>query len=62
MVEVDDSTFKEVENDLRDLMNWVKVWNTEEEQGATKKVEDEEANQLTEKIQAIAAKLGVGTL
>ena len=62
MVEVNDATFKEVENDIRDLINWVKVWNTEEEAGATKKIEDAEAGQLTEKLHSIASKLGLGTL
>lgn len=62
MVKVDDKVFKEVENDIRDLINWVEVWNTEEEEGQGKKVEDEEAKQLIAKLRKIASKLGLGTL
>jgi hypothetical protein len=62
MVEVDDRSFKEVEDNLRDLINWIKVLNEEEEPGATKKIEDDAAEELIEKIHAIANKLGLGTL
>ncbi|MBD3249430.1 hypothetical protein GF336_05270 [Candidatus Woesearchaeota archaeon] len=62
MAEVDDESLKEVENKLRDLMNWVKVFQEEEEEGATQKIEDETAKQLMDKIQEISKTLGLGTL
>lgn len=49
---------KDIEDDLRDLINWIKVLNEEEEQGETKKIEDEAAEELIERIQSIAKKLG----
>jgi len=49
-----------VENELRYLMNFVKVKNTEElKPGEGKKIEDDTANELIEKIKAIALKLGI---
>ncbi len=52
----------DVEDDLRDLMNWVKVRNEEEVEGGTKKIEDDVANELIEKIKKIALRLGISTL
>ena len=61
-IKIDTAVFKEVENDIRDLINWVKVWNTEEEEGEGKKIEDKESEQLVSKLRQIASKLGLGTL
>ncbi|UZE94056.1 MAG: hypothetical protein IB618_00575 [Candidatus Pacearchaeota archaeon] len=52
-----------VENELRDLMNFVKVKNTEElKPGEGKKIEDDTANELVEKIKQIALKLGISSM
>ena len=56
------STVESIENDLRDLMNWINVKNTEEVEGGTKNIEDETAKELTEKVKAIAQKLGLAAL
>jgi len=53
---------REVEDDLRDLINWIEIKNKEEVEGGTKQIEDETAAELKEKIRKIAVKLGVGTL
>ena len=53
---------KTIENDIRDLINWVEVWNEEEKEGGTKKIENEEAKKINEKLRAIATKLGIATL
>lgn len=53
---------KAIENDIRDLINWVEVWNNEEKTGGTKKIEDEEAEKIKDKLRAIATKLGIATL
>jgi hypothetical protein len=42
---------------VRDLINWVEVWNLEEVQEGTKKIEDSVVEELKTKLQAIAAKL-----
>ncbi len=53
---------KAIENDIRDLINWIEVWNEEEKTGGTKKIETEEAEKMKEKLRAIATKLGIATL
>ncbi len=45
---------KEAENKIRDLINLVSIYNNEEEQDAGKKIEDEAASELKEKLQEIA--------
>jgi len=57
-----EESLKEIENDIRDLINWVEVWNEEEKTGGTKKIENEEAEKIKEKLRAIATKLGIATL
>ena len=47
---------KEVENKIRDVLNWVAVWKTEE------KIKDEEAAKLEAELRAIAEKLGIETI
>jgi hypothetical protein len=56
MVEVDDATFKEVEDQIRDTVNWVKVF--EEEYDLPVEV----VNQLRERLEGIAKKLGLETI
>lgn len=49
-----------VENELRDLINFVKIKNEEElKPGEGKKIEDDTATELIKKIKAIAIKLGI---
>ena len=57
-----EENLKEITNDIRDLINWVEVWNEEEKEGGTKKIENEEAEKMKEKLMAIAEKLGIATL
>lgn len=45
---------KEVENKIRDLINLVSVYNTEEEEGEGKKIEDDAAADLKVRLQEIA--------
>ncbi|MEM4270707.1 MAG: hypothetical protein QXO70_01270 [Candidatus Pacearchaeota archaeon] len=45
---------KEVENKIRDLINLVSVYNTEEEEGEGKKIEDDAAADLKARLQEIA--------
>ena len=42
---------------VRDLINWVEVWNLEEVQDGTKKIEDSVVEELKTKLKAIAEKL-----
>lgn len=52
-----------VENELRDLINWIKLKNTEElKPGEGKKIEDDTANELIEKVKKIALRLGIGSM
>ena len=41
MAEVEESKIKEAENAIRDLINWVEVWNLEQIEGGVKKIEDD---------------------
>ena len=42
---------------LRDMINWVEVWNLEEVQEGTKKIEDSVVEELKAKLKAVAEKL-----
>ena len=53
---------KEVENMIRDLINFVEVKKQEELEGATQRIEDDTATQLQDKLRAIAEKLGLSAL
>ncbi len=53
MVDVNDETFKEVENEIRDTINWIKVF--EEEYNLPVEV----VKQLRERLEGIAVKLGL---
>ena len=57
-----EAELKAVENEIRDLINWIEVWNEEEKEGGTKKIENEEAEKIKDKLRAIAEKLGIATL
>ncbi len=63
MVEIDENKIKEAENAIRDLINWVEVWNLEEVEGGVKKIEDETVDQLKAKLADIAEKItGMSTV
>ena len=47
---------EDVENDIRDLINWIEVCNEEDT------IDDKVTSDLTAKLKKIAAKLGISTL
>lgn len=55
---VDEAKIKEIEDSIRDIINWVKVWNLEEIEGGTKKIEDSVVEELREKLEDVARKVG----
>lgn len=59
---ITEEALKEIENQIRDLINFIEVKKSEEVAGATQRIEDDTAEQLKEKLKAIAAKLGLETL
>jgi len=50
MAEVSEEKLKEVQDKIRDIVNWVEVKNQEEIEGGTKKIEDEVVATLKEKL------------
>ncbi|MBS3163624.1 hypothetical protein J4427_02950 [Candidatus Woesearchaeota archaeon] len=54
----DPKQVKIVENKIRDLINWIEVWNLEEIEDNTKKIADETVVELKEKLQEIAEDIG----
>ena len=57
MVEVNETALTEAENAVRDLINWVEVWNLEEIEGGVKKIEDSAVDELKAKLEEIAKKV-----
>jgi len=55
---VDAKKVKEVNDKIRDLINQVQLYNTEEEEGEGKKVEDDAAAALKGKLQELAQLVG----
>ncbi|MGB9708091.1 MAG: hypothetical protein ACPLXC_02055 [Candidatus Pacearchaeota archaeon] len=54
---------EEIENDIRDLINFVEVKTEEETKiGEGKKIEEDTAQELIQKLKVIATKIGVATL
>jgi len=53
MVDVSDETFQEVGNEIRDTINWIKVFEEEYDLPA------EVVQQLRERLEGIATKLGL---
>lgn len=52
-----------VENDIRDLVNWIELKNKEElVPGEGKKIEDDTANELVTRLKIIATKIGIASL
>ncbi len=50
MAEVSEEKLKEVQDKIRDLVNWVEVKNQEEIEGGVKKIEDEVVEKLKAKL------------
>lgn len=57
MVEVSQEQIKEAENAIRDLINWIEVWNLEEVEGGVKKIEDGTVEELKAKLEDISKKV-----
>ena len=57
MVDVSKETLVEAEDMIRDLINYIEVLNKEEVEGDVKKIEDDAATKLTEKLRQIAQKI-----
>lgn len=49
---------EEIANEIRDIINWVEVWNLEEVQDGTKKIEDSVVEELKKKLRDLAEKAG----
>jgi len=53
------SSIKQAEDKIRDLINWIEVLNREEiKEGEGKKIEDDAARELKAKLQEIAGIIG----
>lgn len=53
----------EIENDIRDLINFIEIKTEEETKiGEGKKIEEDTAKELVQKLKIIATKIGVATL
>ncbi len=50
MAEVSEEKLKEVQHKIRDLINWIEVWNLEEVEGGVKKIEDDVVEELKQKL------------
>jgi len=57
-IEMTSKQIKQVEDKIRDLINTISVMSNEEVEGATKKVEDEAAEELKTKLREIAKLAG----
>lgn len=60
--QMSEDALKEIENMIRDLINFVEVKKSEEVEGATQRIEDDTAKEIQDKLRAIAEKLGLETL
>lgn len=54
----DPKKVKDIENKIRDVINWIEVWNLEENDDSTKKIDDDTVEELKEKLQNIAKDIG----
>jgi len=57
MVEVDEAKIKETEDAIRDIINWIQVWNLQEIEGGVKKIEDSTVEGLKKKLEDLAKKI-----
>ena len=57
MVEVDEAKIKEAEDAVRDIINWIQVWNLQEVEGGVKKIEDSTVEGLKKKLEDLAKKI-----
>ena len=62
MVEIDETQIKEAEDAIRDIINWIQVWNLEETQDSTKKIEDATVEELKAKLEDLAKKVSGMTI
>ena len=53
----DEAQIKEAENAIRDIINWIEVWNLEEVEGGVKKIEDATVEELKMKLEELAKKV-----
>ena len=53
----DEAQIKESENAIRDIINWIEVWNLEEVEGGVKKIEDATVEELKMKLEELAKKV-----
>lgn len=53
---------KEIEDSIRDIINLIKVKNEEEVEGGFKKIEDDAAEELIERLREIAQKLSLAAI
>ncbi|MBU0929802.1 MAG: hypothetical protein KJ623_01910 [Nanoarchaeota archaeon] len=54
----DPEKVKKIENKIRDIINWIEVWNLEEFGDNTKKISDDTVVQLKSKLEEIAKEIG----
>jgi hypothetical protein len=59
MVEVELDKIKEAEDAIRDLLNWVEVWNLEESEAGIKIVSDSVVDELKSKLEELARKVSL---
>jgi len=58
-----ETKIKEAEDAIRDIINWIEVWNLEEVEAGTKKIEDATVDELKTKLEDLARKVsGMTTL
>jgi len=57
MAEVNKAKIKDAEDAVRDIINWIKVWNLEEVQDEVKKIDDEVVAELVAKLEKLAKKI-----
>ena len=51
------ANIKEAADAIRDIINWIEIWNLEEVQNGTKKIEDKTVDELKAKLEDLAKKL-----
>ena len=54
----DPKKVKKIENKIRDLINWIAVWNLEEIEDGNKQISNDVVEELKEKLQEIAEDIG----
>ena len=57
MAKVSKAKIKEAEDAVRDIINWIEVWNLEEIEGGVKKIEYDVVEELKAKLEDLAKKI-----